>query len=93
MNAYSLQHLTEEWHDLLSQVDQSPVVLTDEAEPRYVLLSVQNYQQLLRSFQILEDRIWGEAAKEAMQSSERVESEEFVAALQQILTLETADES
>lgn len=92
MNCYSLQQLTEELHHLLAQVDQSPVVLTEAAEPRYILLSVENYRQLLRSFQILEDQMWGEAAQKAIQNSEMVKSEEFVAALQQILALEIADE-
>jgi PHD/YefM family antitoxin component YafN of YafNO toxin-antitoxin module len=92
MNCYSLQQLTEELHHLLAQVDQSPVVLTEAAEPRYILLSVENYRQLLRSFQILEDQMWGESAKKAIQDSEMVKSEEFVAALQQILALEIANE-
>jgi PHD/YefM family antitoxin component YafN of YafNO toxin-antitoxin module len=92
MKHYPLQQFAAELQDVLGQVDQSPVVLTEAAEPRYILLSVQNYQQLLRSLQALDDQMWAKAAQQARQESEMVESELFVAALQQILSLETGND-
>jgi hypothetical protein len=53
---------------LLDQADQSPILLTDSAEPRYLVFSVQNYQDFIRSLHELEDQVWGEAAKVALQS-------------------------
>jgi PHD/YefM family antitoxin component YafN of YafNO toxin-antitoxin module len=88
MQRYPLPALDGDFYTLLDQANRSPVILTEETEDRYIVLSVQNYEHLMQSIQTLEDQIWGEAAQRALQDSKTVSSEKFMAALQTILDSE-----
>jgi PHD/YefM family antitoxin component YafN of YafNO toxin-antitoxin module len=74
--------------EVFEQAAVEPVVLTEASKPEFVIMSVQNYQQLLDRLTELEDRLLGQLAEDALQQSAMVGSEVFTAELEKLVEFE-----
>jgi tetrahydromethanopterin S-methyltransferase subunit G len=88
MQSYPLTEIPPIANDILEQAASEPVLLVQESQAGYVLMSAQQYQNLIRRLEELEDRVFGKLAETALQSSSMVGSEVFIAELQQLAGLE-----
>jgi prevent-host-death family protein len=70
--------------DVLEQAATEPVVLTSESQASYVIMSVDNYEQLMNRIAQLEDLILGQQAQMAVANSKMVDSEIFTAELERL---------
>jgi prevent-host-death family protein len=70
--------------DVLEQAATEPVVLTSESQASYVIMSVDNYEQLMNRIAQLEDLILGQQAQMAVANSKMVGSEIFTAELERL---------
>jgi len=84
MQSYPLTEIRDRQNEVLDQATVEPVLLTTESQPSYVLLSAHRYQQLVDRLTLLEDCAFGQLAQTALERSQMVGSETFVAELQQI---------
>jgi PHD/YefM family antitoxin component YafN of YafNO toxin-antitoxin module len=91
MESYSLAEIRTRQTEVLEQAAVEPVLLTEEAQPSYVIMSAQNYQQLLDRLSELEDRALGQLADIALRDSQMVGSENFTAELKRLAALDTSD--
>ncbi|MBD2082278.1 prevent-host-death protein [Leptolyngbya sp. FACHB-17] len=74
--------------DVLTSATHEPVILVNQSQPSYVVLSIQNYQQLIDRLTELEDHALGQLAELAPQNSSRMGTETFVAELQKLAQLD-----
>lgn len=74
--------------EVFEQAAVEPVVLTEASKPEFVIMSIENYQQLLDRLAELEDRLLGQLAEDALQHSAMVGSERFTAELQKLAEFE-----
>lgn len=88
MQQFSIEEMRERSQDVLESATSEPVVLVNQSRPSYVVLSVQNYQQLIDRLTELEDRALGKQAEIAQQNSFMVGTEAFVTELQQLANLD-----
>lgn len=88
MQSYPLTEIPPIANDILEQAASEPVLLVQESQAGYVLMSAQQYQDLIRRLEELEDRVFGKLAETALQSSSMTGSEVFVTELQQLAGLE-----
>ncbi|MCU0547759.1 MAG: prevent-host-death protein [Leptolyngbya sp. Prado105] len=77
--------------DVLTSATHEPVILVNQSQPSYVVLSVENYQQLLDRLSELEDHALGQLAQVALQNSSMLGAEAFVAELQQLAQLDESN--
>ncbi|MBE9009963.1 prevent-host-death protein [Pseudanabaenaceae cyanobacterium LEGE 13415] len=91
MQQFSIEEMQERSQDVLTSATREPVVLIDQSQPSYVLLSVENYQQLIDRLTELEDHALGQLAKLALQSSSMMGTEAFVAELQKLAQLDESN--
>lgn len=92
MQQYSIEEMRERSQDVLDSATSEPVILVNQSRPSYVVLSVQNYQQLIDRLTELEDRALGKQAETALQSSSLIGTETFVTELQQLANLDDRDQ-
>jgi prevent-host-death family protein len=92
MQQYSLEEMRERSQDVLDSATSEPVILVNQSRPSYVVLSVQNYQQLIDRLTELEDRALGKQAETALQNSSLIGTETFVTELQQLANLDDRDQ-
>jgi prevent-host-death family protein len=88
MQQFSIEEMRERSQDVLESATSEPVILVNQSQPSYVVLSIQNYQQLLDRLMELEDHALGQLAELALQNSSMTGTEAFVAELQQFATLD-----
>lgn len=88
MQQYSIEEMRERSQDVLDSATSEPVILVNQSRPSYVVLSVQNYQQLIDRLTELEDRALGKQAETALQNSSLIGTETFVTELQQLANLD-----
>jgi len=74
--------------EVFEQAAVQPVVLTEALKPEFVIMSIQNYQQLLDRLADLEDRLLGQLAAEALQHSQMIGSAAFTAGLEKLAEFE-----
>lgn len=86
MQNYSLENIGQVSEDVLEQAKHQPVVLTENANPSYVLMSAETYRSLLRRLEEAENQVWGELAEKAVDSASMVGSDTFVAELQKLVS-------
>lgn len=88
MQQYSIEEMRERSQDVLDSATSEPVILVNQSRPSYVVLSIQNYQQLIDRLTELEDRALGKQAETALQNSSLIGTETFVTELQQLANLD-----
>lgn len=88
MQSYPLAEVGDRSSEVFEQAAVEPVVLTEASKPEFVIMSIQNYQQLLDRLGELEDRLLGQLAEEAFQHSQMVGSERFTAELEKLAEFE-----
>jgi PHD/YefM family antitoxin component YafN of YafNO toxin-antitoxin module len=64
------------------------VLLVEESQPGYVLMSAHDYQKLVERLALLEDCGLGQLAKAAIEHSQMVGTEVFTAELQRLASLD-----
>ncbi|MBD2089522.1 prevent-host-death protein [Microcoleus sp. FACHB-1515] len=90
MQSYPLAELGDaRLKEVFEQAIAEPVLLTEESQPSYVILSAQNYQQLIQRLSELEDRLLGQSAKDALGRSHMVGTETFTAELERLAALDS----
>ncbi|KYC38729.1 prevent-host-death protein [Scytonema hofmannii PCC 7110] len=88
MQHFSIKEIQNTHNDVLNQAAFEPVLLTDESQPSYVIMSVESYQQLINRIAQLEDLIIGQQAKTALSNSQMVGSETFTAEIKRLAALD-----
>jgi PHD/YefM family antitoxin component YafN of YafNO toxin-antitoxin module len=88
MQRFSVKKIQNTHNDVLNQAAVEPVLLTDESQPSYVIMSVENYEQLINRLALLEDLIIGQQAQTALSNSRMVGTETFTAELKRLAGLD-----
>lgn len=88
MQQYSIEEMRECFQDVLDSATSEPVILVNQSRPSYVVLSVQNYRQLIARLTELEDRALGEQAETALQNSALIGTETLITEFQQLANVD-----
>ncbi|AFZ00406.1 type II toxin-antitoxin system prevent-host-death family antitoxin [Calothrix sp. PCC 6303] len=88
MRQFTLEELQNPHSNALEQAATEPIVLTSESQASYVIMSVENYEQLMNRFAQLEDSILAQQAQIAVANSQMVGSEIFTAELERLAALD-----
>lgn len=88
MQRFSVKEIQNTHNEVLNQAAIEPVLLTDESQPSYVIMSVENYEQLINRLALLEDLIIGQQAQTALSNSRMVGTETFTAELKRLAALD-----
>lgn len=88
MQHFSVTELQNIDSEALSQAAIEPILVTAESQPSYVIMSVENYEQLINRLKLLEDLILGQQAQMALSTSRLVGSETFTAELKRLVALD-----
>lgn len=88
MQSFSVKEIQNTHNEVLNQAAVEPVLLTDESQPSYVIMSVENYEQLINRLALLEDLIIGQQAQAALSNSRMVGTETFTAELKRLAALD-----
>ena len=84
MQQFSVTEIQNTHSEVLNQAAIEPVLLTEESQPSYVIMSVENYEQLISRLAQLEDLIIGEQAQTALSNSSMVGTETFTTELKRL---------
>ena len=88
MRQFPLGDIQNPHSDVLEQAATEPIVLTSESQASYVIMSVENYEQLINRIAQLEDLILGQQAQMAVANSKMIGSEIFTAELERLAALD-----
>jgi prevent-host-death family protein len=88
MRQFTLGDIQNPHSDALEQAATEPIVLTSESQASYVIMSVENYEQLMNRVAQLEDSILAQQAQIAVANSQMVGSEIFTAELERLAALD-----
>jgi prevent-host-death family protein len=88
MQRFSVKEIQNTHSEVLNQAALEPVLLTEESEKSYVIMSVENYEQLMNRLAQLEDLIIGQQAQAALSNSRMVGTETFTAELKRLAALD-----
>ncbi|BAY92774.1 MULTISPECIES: type II toxin-antitoxin system prevent-host-death family antitoxin [unclassified Tolypothrix] len=88
MQQFSIKEIQTIHSEVLNQAAVEPVLLTEESQPSYVIMSVENYEQLMNRLTQLEDLILGQQAQTALANSRMVGTETFTAELKRLTALD-----
>ncbi|QIR36952.1 type II toxin-antitoxin system prevent-host-death family antitoxin [Tolypothrix sp. PCC 7910] len=88
MQQFSITEIQNIHSEVLNQAAVEPVLLTEESQPSYVIMSVENYEQLMNRLTQLEDLILGQQAQTALANSRMVGTETFTAELKRLAALD-----
>ncbi len=91
MQVFSVAEIQDTHSEALSRAAVEPVLLTAESQLSYVIMSVENYEQLIDRLDRLEDLAIGQQAQSALSTSRMVGSEIFTAELQRLAALDDSD--
>lgn len=91
MQQFSIEEMRERSQDVLTSATREPVILVNQSQPSHVVLSIQNYQQLIDRLTELEDHALGQLAEVALQNSSMMGTDAFVAELQQLAQLDESN--
>lgn len=90
MQSYPLAEMGDaRLKEVFEQAIVEPVLLTEESQPSYVILSAQNYQHLIQRLGELEDLLLGQSAEDALGRSQTVGTETFTAELERLAALDS----
>jgi prevent-host-death family protein len=88
MQHFSVTEIQNTHSEVLNQAAIEPVLLTAESQPSYVIMSVENYEQLINRLAQLEDLAIGQQAQTALSTSRMVGVETFTAELKRLAALD-----
>ncbi len=88
MQHFSVTEIQNIHSEALNQAAVEPVLLMTELQPRYVIMSVENCQQLVNRLALLEDLVIGQQAQIALSTSRMVGTETFTAELKCLAMLD-----
>lgn len=88
MQRFSLTEIQNTHSEVLTQAAVEPVLLTEESQPSYVIMSVESYEQLMKRLAQLEDLIIGQQAQTALSNSRMVGTETFTSELKRLASLD-----
>lgn len=89
MQHYRLTEVRDRYSEVLEKAAVEPVLLMEESQPGYVIMSAQNYQQLIDRLTALEDHTLVQLTEMALKSSRMVGTESFTAELQRLSGLDS----
>ncbi|AFY35227.1 type II toxin-antitoxin system prevent-host-death family antitoxin [Calothrix sp. FACHB-156] len=84
MRQFTLGDIQNIYSDVLEQAATEPIILTSESQASYVIMSAENYEQLMNRIAQLEDLILGQQAQMAVANSKMVGSEIFTTELERL---------
>ncbi len=87
MQSFTLIDIRDRCDEVFNQAAAEPILLTQESQPSYVLLSIYDYRQLIDRLESLEDRALGKLAELARNQSQMVGAEPFTAELTRLVAL------
>jgi prevent-host-death family protein len=88
MQRFSVGEIQNPDSKVLNQAAVEPVLLTEESQPSYVVMSVESYEQLINRIAQLEDLIISQQAQAAICKSQMVGTETFTAELERLAVLD-----
>lgn len=88
MRHFSVTEIQNPHSQALIQAAVEPVLLTAESQPSYVIMSVENYEQLVNRLAQLEDLVIGQQAQTALSMSRMAGAEAFTAELKRLAALD-----
>ena len=88
MQRFSITEIQNTHSEVLNQAAVEPVLLTEESQPSYVIMSVENYEQLMNRLAQLEDLIIGQQVQTALSNSRMVGTETFTAEIKRLAALD-----
>jgi PHD/YefM family antitoxin component YafN of YafNO toxin-antitoxin module len=91
MQCFSVAEIQNNHSEALDKATVEPVLLMAESRVNYVIMSVENYEQLIDRLARLEDLAIGQQAQVALSTSRMVGSEVFTAELQRLAALDCND--
>lgn len=81
MQSFTLTDIRDRYDEVFEQAAAEPILLTQESQPSYVLLSIHDYQQLIERLAAIEDQALGKLAELALSQSHMVGTEKFTTEL------------
>jgi PHD/YefM family antitoxin component YafN of YafNO toxin-antitoxin module len=93
MQVFSVTEIQDTHSEALNRAAVEPVLLMAESKLSYVIMSIENYEQLIDRLDRLEDLAIGQQAQTALSTSRMVGSEIFTAELQRLAALDGNDRS
>ncbi|WP_019498221.1 type II toxin-antitoxin system Phd/YefM family antitoxin [Pseudanabaena sp. PCC 6802] len=88
MQSFTLIDIRDRSDEVFNQAAAAPVLLTQESQPTYVLLSIYDYRQLIERLDSLEDRALGKLAELSRNQSQMVGTETFTTELTRLAALD-----
>jgi PHD/YefM family antitoxin component YafN of YafNO toxin-antitoxin module len=88
MQCFSVTEIQDTDSKALHQAALEPVLLTAESQPSYVIMSIDNYEQLINRLARLEDLAIGQQAQTNLATSKMVGTEIFTAEIQRLAALD-----
>jgi PHD/YefM family antitoxin component YafN of YafNO toxin-antitoxin module len=88
MQHFSVTEIQNTDSKALDRAAIEPVILTAESRSSYVIMSVENYEQLIDRVDRLEDLAIGQQAQTALSTSHMVGTELFTAELQRLAAMD-----
>ncbi|NJM17912.1 MAG: prevent-host-death protein [Richelia sp. RM2_1_2] len=88
MRQFPLRDIQNPHSNALEQAATEPIVFTSESQSSYIIMSVENYEQLMNRITQLEDLILGQQAQMAVANSKMLGSETFTAELERLAALD-----
>ncbi len=88
MQQFSVTEIQITHSEVLNQAAVEPVLLTEESQPSYVIMSVGNYEQLMNRLAQLEDLIIGQQSQTVLSKSQMVGTETFTAEIKRLAALD-----
>lgn len=88
MQSFKLTDIRDLYDEVFEQAATEPILLTQESQPSYVLLSIHDYQQLIERLAEMEDRALGKLAELALSESHMVGIETFTTELASLAALD-----
>ncbi len=91
MQSYPVTEVSERYREIFENAAKEPILLTEDLQPNYVIMSANDYQQLMQRLAELEDRVFGQLAETALKNSQMVGSQIFTAELNHLASLDSND--
>ena len=88
MECFSVLDIQNNYSKILNQAAVEPALLTGESQKNYVIMSVENYEQLINRLAQLEDLIISQQAQTALLNSSMVGTETFMAEIERLATFD-----
>lgn len=91
MQSFTLADIRDRYAEVFNQASAEPILLTQESQPSYVLLSIHDYQQLIERLAALEDQALGQLTELALRQSQMVGTETFTTELTRLAALDNSN--